>query len=236
MAPGSVGGAPEDDGAQLYDYCRKTNSLAISHTSGTNMGTDFRDNDPELEPVVEIFQGARTSYEYEGAPKSAQPGDPQAERSGYRPAGFVWRAWEQGLRLGIIASSDHGSTHISYASVFADEPSSEAVMNGLRRRSTFGATDNIIMDVHVNGHFMGEEFASADAPVFDLNVIGTGELSQVDVIKNFEFVYTTDPEGTTFAREWRDANYQRGDEPNLYYVRAQQDDGQIAWGSPVWVR
>ena len=36
------------------------------------MGTDWRDNDPELEPVVEIYQGARNNYEHEGAPRAVE--------------------------------------------------------------------------------------------------------------------------------------------------------------------
>ena len=55
-------------GPFLYDALRKQNGIATSHTSHTSMGTDWRDNDPELEPIVEIFQGARTSAEHEGAP------------------------------------------------------------------------------------------------------------------------------------------------------------------------
>ena len=44
-------------GPFLYDALRKQNGIATSHTSHTTMGTDWRDNDPELEPIVEIFQG-----------------------------------------------------------------------------------------------------------------------------------------------------------------------------------
>ena len=59
-------------GAQaLYEYLKKYNGIAISHTSATTMGTDWRDNDPEVEPLVEIYQGDRVSAEYEGAPKAA---------------------------------------------------------------------------------------------------------------------------------------------------------------------
>jgi hypothetical protein len=34
------------------------------------MGTDLRDNDPVYEPMVEIYQGCRQSYERPGAPRS----------------------------------------------------------------------------------------------------------------------------------------------------------------------
>ena len=36
-------------GPRLYPHLRKTKGIATSHTSHTTMGTDWRDNDPELE-------------------------------------------------------------------------------------------------------------------------------------------------------------------------------------------
>ena len=41
-------------------------------TTATQMGTDWRDNDKELEPLVELYQGDRVSAEYEGAPRAAK--------------------------------------------------------------------------------------------------------------------------------------------------------------------
>ncbi len=226
-------GVAGDDTKQLYANERDRGSVIISHTSGTRMGTDWRDNDPVLEPVVEIYQGARTSYEYEGAPKSATPGDRHAKGSGYQPQGFVWRAWEKGLRLGIIASSDHGSTHISYANVFVDAPTREAIVAGLRKRHTYGATDNIILAVHCGDHFMGDEFAQAEAPTLQIKAAGTGELSELAIVKDLRFVYTSDPEGKAVDFAWQDHEFEEG--THLYYVRVQQADGQIAWSSPLWI-
>ena len=58
-----------DTGTVLYDYLRKYRGLSMPHTSGTpTMGTDWRDHAGDVEPLVEIFQGDRTSYEYPGAP------------------------------------------------------------------------------------------------------------------------------------------------------------------------
>ena len=229
---GGRGVAPTDT-KQLYANERGRGSVIISHTSGTRMGTDWRDNDPELEPVVEIYQGARTSYEYEGAPKSATPGDRHARGSGYQPQGFVWRAWEKGLRLGIIASSDHGSTHISYASVYVDAPTRDAVIAGLKTRHTFGATDNIILGVRSDGQFMGDEFSQADSPTLHIKAIGTTELKELAIVKDLRFVYTSDPAGAAVEFKWTDRDFEPG--THLYYVRVQQTDGQIAWGSPMWV-
>lgn len=226
-------GVAADDTKQLYANERDRGSVIISHTSGTNMGTDWRDNDPVLEPVVEIYQGARTSYEYEGAPKSAAPGDRHARSSGYQPEGFLWRAWEMGLRLGIIASSDHGSTHISYASVYVDAPTRAAIVAGLRRRHTFGATDNIILELRSGDHFMGDEFSATAPPLLQIKALGTAELSELAIVKDLRFVYSGDPEGMDAEFSWEDTEFEPG--THLYYVRIQQTDGQIAWSSPIWI-
>ena len=47
----------------LYAYLKFFGGIVASHTSATNMGTDWRDNDPQMEPVVEIYQGDRQNYE-----------------------------------------------------------------------------------------------------------------------------------------------------------------------------
>ena len=91
---------PEPVGTKdLYQYLKQNDGIAISHTSASNMGTDWRDNDPEVEPLVEIHQGDRVSAEYEGAPRSAITGNPRSAPGGFRPAGFVWNAWAKGYLI-----------------------------------------------------------------------------------------------------------------------------------------
>ena len=46
---------PAPDTQMLYRYLRRYGGLAAVHTSGTGMGTDWRDNDPEVEPWVAIY-------------------------------------------------------------------------------------------------------------------------------------------------------------------------------------
>src|SRR5260370_17908606 len=102
------------------------------------MGTEWRDNDPNLEPVVEIYQGARTNYEQLGAPLSADPAkDAQhMQQAGYQPEGFVNNAWAKGYKLGITSSSDHGSTHISYTLLYTPNANRQAVQHAIRHRHT----------------------------------------------------------------------------------------------------
>lgn len=236
--PVGTSGLAENDTKLLYEAVRAMDGVIISHTSGTRMGTDWRDNDPALEPVVEIFQGARSNYEQLGAPLVVKEGtdDNHMKRAGYVPAGMVNNAWAKGYRLGIITSSDHGSTHYSYAMVYTDRPTRDGILDAIRRRHTYGATDNILLDVRMGQHFMGDEFrAPADgAGPISIRVRGTVDVASVEIIRDSEVIYTQTPNEQTVTMEYAD-NEAPGDGTSYYYVRVQQVDGNIAWSSPIWV-
>ena len=169
-----------NDTKLLYEFLGRTGGLAIPHTSGTStMGTDWRDNDPTIEPVVEMYQGARNSYETFDAPRvHGRNEKPDSAPGGFQQAGLVWKAYAKGYRLGTISSSDHGSTHISYALVYTPENSRTADLDSIRKRHTYGATDNIVLDFEANGHFMGDEFTTAERPSFTLHAIGTEKIAK----------------------------------------------------------
>ncbi|MBI1356238.1 MAG: hypothetical protein GC160_17995 [Acidobacteria bacterium] len=238
LPPVGSGTLVEDDTKRLYDEIRRMNGIAIPHTSGTRMGTDWRDNDPELEPVVEIFQGARTNYEYVGAPLSAVTGvdDDHVKRAGYHPEGFVRLAWNKGYRLGTIASSDHGSTHYSYAMVYTDRPTRQGILDAIRRRHTYGATDNIVLDVRMgDSYFMGDEVRSAEPLPIHVKVRGTNAVDKVLVIRGDQVLYTHTPNAQEATFDYVDESARNEKGTFYYYVRVEQKDGQIAWASPFWV-
>ena len=196
------------------------------------MGTDWRDNDPLLEPVVEIYQGDRQNYEMPGAPRANKDGD---SIGGWRAAGFVSLALQKGYRLGFQASSDHISTHMSYCNLWVGAATREGIMEAFRKRRVYGATDNIYADVRCGDHFMGEEFAVSEPPVISVNLWGTATFARVHVIKDGEYVYTAEPNHVNAAFSWRDAAAQKG-KTSYYYIRGEQVDGELVWVSPMWVR
>ncbi len=225
-----------DDTKHLYSEIRRMGGIAISHTSGTRMGTDWRDNDPEIEPVVEIMQGARTNYEYIGAPLSARSGSARHAPGGYEPIGMVRNAWDKGYRLGTTVSADHGSTHYSYTMVYTDRVSRQGILDSIRRRHTYGATDNILLDVRMGEHFMGDEFHSARQLPIRVKVRGTNTLARVAILRDGHPVYVHEPEGQLADFEYLDQDPpQSGRGMAYYYVRVEQADGNVAWGSPLWV-
>ena len=231
----ATGSVVRDDTKHLYEDVRRMRGVAISHTSGTRMGTDWRDNDPEIEPVVEIMQGARTNYEYVGAPLSAKSGEPDDAPGGYVPVGMVRNAWNKGYRLGITVSSDHGSTHYSYTMVYTDRATREGILDAFRRRHTYGATDNILLDVRMGEHFMGDEF-HADEPVpMAVKVRGTTDIARVNVFRGDQVLYVHEPNAQRAEFEFLDEGAEEGMGTQYYYVRVEQSDGNVAWGSPLWV-
>jgi hypothetical protein len=223
--------APAPDTQMLYEYLRRFDGVAAAHTSGTDMGTDWRDNDPRVEPVVEIYQGDRQNYEMPGAPRSNSAGD---SIGGWRPLGFVSLALQKGYRLGFEASSDHISTHMSYCNLWVKEPTRAGVMEALKKRRVYGATDNILAEVTAGGHFMGEEFRSAGPPAIHVKLIGAREFAKVHIIKDGSYVYSSEPRNRTVDFLWRDNAARRGS-TSYYYVRGEQADGQLVWVSPMWI-
>jgi len=240
------------DTQTLYRYLRLFDGVCASHTSGTNMGTDWRDGDPKVEPVVEIYQGCRQSYERPGAPRTNTP---DYSIGGWRPLGFVSRALLKGYRLGFQSSSDHVSTHMSYCNVFVEKPTRGAILAAMKRRHVYGATDNIIADVRCGSHFMGDEFTVSEPPTIRVKLIGTAPFARVVIVKDNHYVYTTAPNKRVVEFQWTDRDAKPGT-TSYYYVRGEQvgqevkrkvrspkgkrvevtlNNGELVWASPMWI-
>lgn len=239
VARDSTGSAP--DTQMLYRYLKEFNGVCASHTSATNMGTDWRDWDPAVEPMVEIYQGARQNYERPGAPRC-----PTAEDSigGWEPLGFINLAFKKGYRFSFQSSSDHGSTHISYALVYAEDNSREALLKAMRQRHTYAATDNIIAEYTCasagKNHMMGDEFTVSEPPTLRLRLEGTAPFARVVLIKDDVEVKTWEPGQAKVDITWTDPAPAAG-RTSYYYFRGEQQKmprdsfGELVWASPMWI-
>jgi hypothetical protein len=231
---GELPGTPEKgapDTKLLYAYLKHFGAICSSHTSATNMGTDWRDNDPDVEPVVEIYQGHRHNYENTGMPRAATA---DTQIGGYQPKGFVWNALEKGYRLGFQCSSDHISTHMSYAVLLTDDVSQKGVIDAFKKRHCYGATDNIVCDVRSGVYVMGDEFTTAKRPTLDIRVQGTAAIAKVHVIRDNKYVYSAEPKQRNVELHFTDMEAKAG-KTSYYYVRVEQADGNLAWVSPMWI-
>jgi len=242
---------------ELWDVLQRSGKkvAVVSHTGATGMGTDwgrYDKMDYDVETLVEIFQGARVAYEGDGAPqptagqkpgqaymingdvkKPPPPPAPIAQFGKYGN-GTYQNALRLGRRLGVFASSDHISSHVSYGGVYVKEFTRAGIIEGLLARRTLAATDKIHIDFTCNGQALGSIMETAENPRFHFKIEGTGALKRVTLVRNEgDWKVFDELDGTTFETEVRDP--EPGDKENRYYLRVEQQDGNMAWSSPVWV-
>jgi hypothetical protein len=228
---------------------------AISHTGATGMGTDwniFKTIDHRVENVIEIYQGARVSYEGQGAPQPTvgmREGQPYNHASSVvgkptvgkpipsfteRNNGLYQNALSLGHKLGVWANSDHISTHTSYGGVYVKEFTREGIIEGLNARRTVAATDKIFVEFSCNERLLGSELEVSGHPTMTFAVRGTADLSRVTLVRNEQNYMQWEPKSRNLATTYTDPSPNSGE--NRYYLRIEQADGNMAWSSPVWVQ
>ena len=226
-------------GPILFPHLKKTDGISMPHSSGTAQGTDFADNDPEVEPLLEIFQGYRASYEYMGAPLAASPQRLREQRSGFNPVGYYWDALAKGYKMGVQASTDHWSTHMSYAMIVSEDFTRESMFAAIKARHAYAATDNIILDfrAEIDGKtaIMGDilDSKSEQAPTLTIMAKGADRIKQLIIVKNQQIIYERRPNADSVTLRYRDTDFKAGS--NYYYIRVLQNNGMAAWSSPIWV-
>lgn len=219
-----------DSPADLWEELREMDAdfVQIPHqlADSGNVPVDWNYTDEEAQPVAEIFQ-TRGSYEYLDAPRHARTA------TGKR-GNYIQDAWERGVRIGVIASPDHGGG-LGKAAVWARDKTRASILEAIRARRTFGTTAaRIQIDFRVNGHLMGEAAPKSDGPVsVSADVRGAGMIAKIEICRNNEFIYSVDPGSSEASVEYEDMAPVAGS--SYYYLRVTQSDGEIAWSSPVWL-
>jgi hypothetical protein len=144
---------------------------------------DYRQSDPQLEPLIEMMSMHGT---------------------------FEWfmRAYlSRGHQVGLIAASDDHLSHPGYsapnrnslaqrgglAAVMAPERSRDAIFDAMKSRHTYATTgDRIILDMRVNDTAMGQRAPFAERRDVTGRVIGTAPLESIVLYKNDEALWEQD--------------------------------------------
>src|SRR5262249_38654530 len=114
----------------------------------------------------------------------------------------------------------------------------EGLLDAMRRRHSYGATDNIVLDYRLESG--GEENLQGGAGEAPRGVKvrvkggGTAPLRQIDLVRSNTFVLTRQPLEREVDLTFVDAEPRAGE--SYYYVRVIQVDDQMAWSSPIWVK
>jgi hypothetical protein len=140
--------------------------------------------------------------------------------------------------------------------VRAQAPTREDIWDGLKSRRTYGTTGaRMYLDVKINGHAMGEQFIlpAAACPEIEVHVIGTDVISEALLVKipllpefNGDNIPVDSPaeivltgnffeDGKNFVSIYTDSTVLSPGQTYAYYVRVTQEDGHIAWSSPIWI-
>jgi len=239
--------SPKELWKLLRDW--KVDVSVISHTGATGMGTNwdgYKTIDNAVENLVEIYQGARVSYEGINTPQPtvAFPRDkkPKADAHGSVKKGkdfgkynkgVYQNALKNGYKLGVFASSDHISTHTSFGGAYVESFTRKGILEAMNARRTVAATDKIFLEFTCNGRPLGTIFKTTDKPKLKLAVFGTAPLKQVTIVRNEADYKTFEPKGKNYSTTFTDESPTEGE--NRYYIRVVQSDGNMAWASPVWV-
>ncbi|MCX7013040.1 MAG: hypothetical protein NTW86_10875 [Candidatus Sumerlaeota bacterium] len=253
------------DENNLWTAVLPAGGTTIPHTSGNDMGTSWQyDINPSVEHVLEIYQGCRYSYENYLENKmwpnmDQRSSDTITNNEKIHPDGYLHSLMTQRVapdndfrtKLGMICSSDHGSTHLSYANLYVESATRQGIMDAIANRRTYASMDNIVMDVRCGTHMQGEGFYVSEPPTLNIFVQAAKPLNEVCVVRDNQIIYSVDPSGQTnptqFAADYTDSAVSLG--YHYYYVRARQNDGVVrgtppdtvqdgtmAWSSPMFVR
>ncbi len=236
---------------ELWKVLRKHGRpvTVISHTGATGMGTNwdgYKKIDNAVENVVEIYQGARVSYEGINTPQPlvALPKKTPKAGAGVAPTtgkdfgkynkGVYQNALSNGWKLGVFANSDHISTNTTFGGVYAESFTREGIIKAINARRTIAGTDKIFIEFSCNGHLLGSIFETSDKPAMTISVRGTAKLKAVTIVRNEKNLKRFTPKNTKkFDVKFTDDEPIAGE--NRYYVRVEQVDGNMGWASPVWV-
>ena len=163
----------------------------------------------------------------------------------------VQAALADGFRFGFLGSSDthasmpgrrhsltkgtpgYGSRPYGLTGIYARENTREAVFEALYNRRCYAATDRILLDFRLNGHWMGEEITLDGPRHIAARVVGTAPLAYVAVLKNNQIIHQTGASESEISFTITDeTKLAPGD---FYYLRVVQNNGDLAWSSPIWV-
>ena len=140
-----------------------------------------------------------------------------------------------GRRRSVVKFPEAGTGDRTYGltAVYASQNTREAIFDALYHRCCYAATDRILMDFRINGFRMGHELQLDGRRNIKVRAAGTAAFVQIDVVKNNQVIHSSGQGAMDTAFEYTDSTQIV---PNdYYYVRVIQQDGGMAWASPIWV-
>ncbi len=149
---------------------------------------------------------------------------------------------KKGHRFGFTASSDshgllyhHGEARkrdpyrTGLTAVQARDVTREAIMEALVQRRCYATSGaKILLDVRADGQPMGSELTTQRAASFEVRAVGTRNITALELVGAEGVLFRVTPGA-------REASLTARVESPFVYARVTQDDGEMAWSSPVFL-
>ncbi len=250
---------------KIYKSHTTKDLIAIpSFTMAKGFETTFSDFDPDYERVVEIYNawGSSECTAKEGNPRpiatTGKKGISEAEK------GSIRKALNSNLRFGFVAGGldDRGifselfeSDQVQYSpgmtAIIAIEQTREALYQALINRSCYATTgERIVLGFSIANASMGSELNTKLKPGLNFNrhitgfVAGTAPIKEITFIRNGKPFHTIHPKQDHHEFAFDDMEPLskillpgNGEKPAFvyYYLRVIQENGHMAWSSPIWI-
>lgn len=121
--------------------------------------------------------------------------------------------------------------------VITENLSRRNIFKALKNRHCYATTGaRILLNFTVNGIMMGSalpynKLESPNNVSFEVN--GTDKIKLVELLKNNQTVCQWFPDRQDFKSNYVDR--ENSEKDTYYYLRVTQEDGEMAWSSPIWV-
>lgn len=231
---------------------------------GKGTETNFEDFTPEFERVVEIYNawGSSECTTKEGNLRPILSSGKGGVKES--PDGSIRKLLNRNCRVGFVAgglddrgnyeklfSSDQEQYTPGLTAVIALEQTRETIAQALVNRSCYATTgERIILGFFIAGAPIGSELSTKTKPGLALNrhltgfVAGTTLVTSIEIIRNGVVHHVIKPNKEAFEFTYDDSeNLSKilltspDDRPPFiyYYLRVKQEDGHVAWASPIWI-
>lgn len=153
----------------------------------------------------------------------------------------------EGYRYSSTGEQEHMYGN-GLAAVYAAELTRVNLFEAMRNRHTYATTgerillifeaDGPVRRAGSDGHLPGSEYTTVKSPNFRVIVGGTAKLKKVELIKHtdetgYQTILTKNPVDRFCEFEYNDNGFSQD---SFYYVRVTQEDSEMAWSSPIWIK
>ncbi|POZ89376.1 MULTISPECIES: DUF3604 domain-containing protein [Petrotoga] len=234
----------------VWETFKNRNFLTIPHLHRYSGGTiekddqdtkyggfnfdNWKQDNPEVERLVEVFSSGWGRFEHNSHSMLLKA---RSNVEGNTVVDFLnkRKIW------GFTASSDDHDGRPGYGGVtgvFARKCTREEIFSGLHERKSIATTHpRIILLFKINSYFLGNVvyFSKSfeEKREIEITALAPKTIKQVEIIKNGEIISSKNYS----TSQYLEAKYEDSEpikENTYYYVRLLQDDGHIAWASPIW--